>query len=124
MREHVNEFNHLYWTEQNLRFVEAKRSFVEGYKRRTGGEEPSTGDLNEFYRNFLNENYYNHYEYNQKWIRYNLGLLWSACKVFFIGLIKKSSNESLFFDRERILFSFKQVKLFEFGLLVARVLNN
>lgn len=97
MREWVHEYNHQYWTEQNLRFVEAKRAFVEAHKRqqRIKNEEikePTTAEYNEFYKRFLNENYYNHYDYNQKWLRYNFALLWPACKVFLYRLFVKNNR--------------------------------
>lgn len=111
LREHVNDFNHQYWTDQNLKFVEAKRLFVQEFKQRQLNElvrsrrrerengnvttendvdvnEPDTAQMNEFYKNFLDENYYSHYAYNQSWIKYNLSLIWPAYRVFFYRLKK------------------------------------
>lgn len=132
MREWVHEYNHQYWTEQNLRFVEAKRAFVEAHKRhqRIKNEEikePTTAEYNEFYKRFLNENYYNHYDYNQKWLRYNFALLWPACKVFLYRLFVKNNRVNkrlkweikiclspfLFLNCYLISSKFKQVVLFE-----------
>lgn len=96
LREQVHAFNHQYWTEQNLKFLEARKRFVATYrvKQKLKGsagasKDPDTTEMNEFYRTFLNENYYNHYEYNRKWIRYNFSLLWPATKVFFYRLNKR-----------------------------------
>ena len=107
MRHRVHVFNDSYWTQQNLKFIEARKDFVETYKRRkrlqkgglTGenGEEsmePTTAELNDFYRQFLNDNYYNHYEYNQKWIRLNFGLLVPAFRVQMYRLRKRLLQRS------------------------------
>ena len=100
MRHRVHVFNDTYWTQQNLKFIEARKEFIETYKRRkrlqkrtedteTESMEPTTAELNEFYRQFLNDNYYNHYESNQKWIRLNFGLLIPAFRVQMYRLRKR-----------------------------------
>jgi hypothetical protein len=50
--------------------------------------------MNEFYKEFLNENYLNHYEYNKKWFNYNFSLLMPAVRVYFYRLKNKSRRVS------------------------------
>jgi len=105
-REKINAWNHEYWTQQNLKFIQSKRSFVENIKTKkllekklqnlTSSNDTSsiqtnddTDEMKEFYRKFLNDNYYNHYEYNKKWFWLNLGLLWPAARVYFYRLNKR-----------------------------------
>ncbi len=109
-REQVNTWNHEYWTQQNLKFIQSKRSFVENLKTKklldkklnsltTSNDTSSiqtnddTDEMKEFYRNFLNDNYYNHYEYNKKWFWLNLGLLWPAARVFMYRFNKRRSQK-------------------------------
>ena len=95
LREKVFEFNNDYWTQQNLKFLESKRIFTQRFKmreqymnrKRLENSEPtittSNADiqLNEFYKQFLNENYHNHIEYNRQWYKYNFMLLKMSAKV-------------------------------------------
>lgn len=98
LREKIFDFNNQYWTQQNLKFIESKRKFIENYKfeqKYLRGhsekeiEEPDAVKMNEFYKNFLNENYESHYDYNRQWFKYNIKLLWPATKVFFYRVNKK-----------------------------------
>jgi hypothetical protein len=105
LREKVFEFNNDYWTQQNLKFVEAKRKYLqrmkvieELQKRRWASENPSAAHdekvaapsrqaddldikMNEFYRQWLNENYHSHSDYNWQWYKYNFALLYLAARV-------------------------------------------
>lgn len=110
MREKVLEWNQEYWTQSNLNFVHSKQKFTENIKNTkrleqklsildhgqlTKSSKNSSDDINEsaemteFYRKFLNDNYHNHYEYNKKWFKLNLQLLWPATKVYFYRLNKR-----------------------------------
>lgn len=100
LREKIFDFNHQYWTQQNLQFIESKKKFIEKYRieqkylnyNRIKDEEiadPDMTQMNEFYKDFLNKNTQVHYDYNRKWFKYNLQLLWPATKVFFFRLNKK-----------------------------------
>jgi hypothetical protein len=101
MREKVFQFNHDYWTQQNLKFLEAKRKYTQKMKIREQLEKMNRGaenqietktaaatpedidnqKMNEFYKQFLNENFHNHSEYNRQWYRYNFMLLDLAARV-------------------------------------------
>ena len=110
LREEVNEFNHQYWTEQNLKFIEARRKFSEKKRMErqflnrenafTSPEfepidtDPNSKNMNEFYKEFLNDNYQNHYEYNKKWFNYNFALLIPAIRVYFYRLRNKNRDIS------------------------------
>jgi len=104
LREEVQEFNHQYWTEQNLKFIEAKKKFSELkrmerlYLNKSENKQPDTIDpelnaklMNEFYKEFLNDNYLNHYEYNKKWFNYNFSLLMPALRVYVYRLRNKKT---------------------------------
>ncbi|RNA35932.1 apoptogenic mitochondrial [Brachionus plicatilis] len=92
LKDQVFDFNQQYWTQQNLKFVESRKKFIEKHRidqkvlNRNKLEQfeindPDTDQMNEFYKTFLDENYHNHYEYNRLWFRKNLALLWPATKV-------------------------------------------
>ena len=118
LREEINDWNHQYWTEQNLKFVDAKQKYREMYDSHKkiaekiaalnneknhkitsiedlNMENNESLQLNDFYREFLNENYYAHCEYNSKWISYNFQLLWPATKVFFYRMGKRFQMKKL-----------------------------
>ena len=100
LREKVFEYNNQYWTEQNLKFIEAKKKFIENLKMEqqylklnsnsnsldANDPEFNSKQMNEFYKVFLNENYYSHYEYNKTWFKYNLSLIMPAIRVYFYRL--------------------------------------
>jgi hypothetical protein len=107
LRERVYEYNNDYWTQQNLKFLDAKRIYAQQFKVRqnymnqmmkTSGNQsthkPDQNDsdlqMNEFYKQFLNENYYNHYEYNKTWFKLNFQLLWMAARVNLYRLSKNN----------------------------------
>jgi hypothetical protein len=109
LREKINEFNHHYWTQQNLKFLEARKKFIEKYRieqkylRKNSklnnessstelnqADEPDSVKMNEFYKKFLDDNYYLHYEYNTKWLKYNFALLIPAVRVYFYRLMKRN----------------------------------
>ncbi len=110
LREKINEFNHHYWTQQNLKFLEARKIFIEKYrieqkflrknsklncelsKENQVDDEPDSVKMNEFYKKFLDDNYYLHYEYNTKWLKYNFSLLIPAVKVYFYRLMKRNKK--------------------------------
>lgn len=95
LREKVFEFNNDYWTQQNLKFLDSKKRYLQRVKMREQYEqrlqnnasqssqsnEKSDLIMNEFYQKFLNDNYYSHYEYNKNWYKYNFMLLWMALRV-------------------------------------------
>ena len=105
MRENVLAWNQEYWTQQNLKFIHSKRSFLENLKKskqietkmesatfkinqnkldfKDDQSATDSNEMNEFYKAFLNESYQNHYEYNKKWFKLNLQLLWPAARVYF-----------------------------------------
>ncbi len=110
LREKINEFNHHYWTQQNLKFLEARKKFIEKYRieqkylRKNSKltniesstenqiDEPDSVKMNEFYKKFLDDNYYLHYEYNTKWLKYNFALLIPAVRVYFHRLMKRNKK--------------------------------
>lgn len=92
LKDNIFEFNQQYWTQQNLKFIESRKKFIEKHRidqkilnknklEQLEINDPNNDQMNEFYKEFLNENYFNHYEYNRLWFRKNLSLLWPACKV-------------------------------------------
>lgn len=112
MRERILEFNQRYWTEQNVSFIESRREFNEKLRNKkrvdekfaqldhsytTRAKDANTSEnlndsleMNEFYKQFLNENYHKHYKYNRLWFKMNLSLLWPATRVFFYRLLNRN----------------------------------
>jgi hypothetical protein len=134
LREQVLEWNHQYWTQQNLNFIQSKRNFLENLNKSkqidkqffssfgesasatsftikeslhsfnldkssttnaesTNKTELENAAINEFYKKFLNDNYHNHYEYNKKWFKLNLKLLWPAVRVHFYRIGKQFKSK-------------------------------
>ena len=110
LREEVYEFNHQYWTEQNLKFIDAKKKYLDKkrveqlYLKMNGAEdaddeaspntdpEANTRQMNEFYKQFLNENYINHYEYNKKWFNYNFAMIIPAIRVYLYRKVNRNKS--------------------------------
>ncbi|CAF0780447.1 unnamed protein product [Brachionus calyciflorus] len=98
LKDKIFEFNQQYWTQQNLKFIQSRKKYIENYRieqklnNRNNDidvQDPDTNQMNEFYKKFLNENYHNHYEYNRQWFKYNISLLWPATRVFLYRLRRK-----------------------------------
>ncbi len=101
LREKVFQFNNDYWTQQNLKFLEAKKKYTQRMKIREQLEKRNLAEnadahaknpsaspedvenqlMNDFYKQFLNENFHNHSEYNRQWYKYNFMLLYMAARV-------------------------------------------
>lgn len=109
-RQQIFEYNQQYWTEQNLSFIESRREFNEKLRTKKrldekmslqqkqtetdSTEQNDSIEMNEFYKEFLNENYHKHYLYNRRWFRMNLSMLWPATRVFFYRLLFRSNKKA------------------------------
>ena len=111
-RQKIFDYNHKYWSEQNLSFIESRREFSTRLRNKKilnekiYGISHSAGDsvsedineskeMNQFYKEFLNANYQKHYKYNTVWFKLNLSLLLPAVRVFLYRMFKKNNNKFL-----------------------------
>ncbi len=105
-RQKIFDFNHKYWSEQNLSFIESRREFSAKLRNKKILNEKIFGisrsidsvseenmneskEMNQFYKEFLNANYQKHYKYNTEWFKLNLSLLFPALRVWFYRMFKK-----------------------------------
>jgi hypothetical protein len=93
--EFVQDWNQEYWTQQNLKYVTEKQKFVENWKLWNNYDQIRTNDPNidsklvcEFNKNFLNDTFVTHWNYNKIWYSYNFQLLWLEFRVFTDRLFK------------------------------------
>jgi hypothetical protein len=86
LHEHVQQWNHNYWSQQNLRYNFEKQKFINNFKL-THNQEPDTKEMTLFYKNFLDNSYQIHANYNKQWYKYNFMLIGKAFKVNFVRLL-------------------------------------
>jgi hypothetical protein len=93
-REKVQNWNHQYWTQQNLKYNFEKQKFINNIKlneNKTNNENnPNEIDPNlmsKFYKKYLDDSFLIQHNYNRQWYRYNFQLLWPAFKVFLYKLL-------------------------------------
>ncbi|XP_061699249.1 cytochrome c oxidase assembly factor 8 isoform X3 [Syngnathoides biaculeatus] len=83
LRQDTEDWNHAFWTQQNVTFSEEKNAFVASQLRAKGLTERdqqgrrrtlSTEEMSVFYKNFLDKNRERHARYNKEWYRRNLSV--------------------------------------------------
>uniref|UniRef100_A0A8C7YIZ6 Cytochrome c oxidase assembly factor 8 n=1 Tax=Oryzias sinensis TaxID=183150 RepID=A0A8C7YIZ6_9TELE len=90
LRQETEDWNHKFWTQQNLNFSEEKEAFVvsqlagkgltlrdvDGRRRSLSSEEMAV-----FYKSFLDKNRKHHASYNKEWYRRNFTITWLMGRV-------------------------------------------
>ena len=83
-RQSVYDKNQLYWEQHNNEFNKLKKEFTEKRLKEINKEDVTTVDAEEmavFYKQFLNDNYTKHLNYNKWWYKKNLYLVFLALKL-------------------------------------------
>uniref|UniRef100_A0A3Q3XAW3 Uncharacterized protein n=1 Tax=Mola mola TaxID=94237 RepID=A0A3Q3XAW3_MOLML len=90
LRQETEDWNHDFWTKQNISFSKEKESFIvsqlktkgltlrddEGRRRSLNSEEMAV-----FYKNFLDKNRIRHASYNNEWYRRNFSITLLMARV-------------------------------------------
>ncbi|XP_028398611.1 apoptogenic protein 1, mitochondrial-like [Dendronephthya gigantea] len=91
-KQDLMSWHHSFWLHQNLKFTKEKKEYtlkrdlIENAK--ADGKEKAD-DLSLFYKEFLDENFSVHFQYQREWYRRNFLLLWYGLKVDVERLFKK-----------------------------------
>ncbi|XP_017262967.1 cytochrome c oxidase assembly factor 8 [Kryptolebias marmoratus] len=94
LRQDTEDWNHDFWTEQNISFSKEKEAFIvsqlkakgltlrdeDGRRRALGSE-----DMALFYKSFLDKNRSRHLNYNREWYRRNLSITLLMARVALSG---------------------------------------
>ena len=91
-REKLDEFNHQYWSQQNLKYNFERQKYLKSIKSLNIKNNETTNELDSnlmstFYKNYLDDSFITHYNYNRQWYSYNFQLLLPALKVFLYRLL-------------------------------------
>ncbi|XP_011303338.1 apoptogenic protein 1, mitochondrial [Fopius arisanus] len=79
-RESTHEWNHKFWSEHNARFISERKEFQN--KLKAEGKESVTADeMSVFYKQFLDNNWKNHVNYNYSWYKRNVKILFLEIRV-------------------------------------------
>ncbi|XP_076749013.1 cytochrome c oxidase assembly factor 8 [Xylocopa sonorina] len=73
-REDTQNWNHNFWTKHNISFIEERKQFQENLKSK-GKTSITADDMSVFYKDFLDKNWHNHFNYNISWYKKNIRLL-------------------------------------------------
>ncbi|KAK6181326.1 hypothetical protein SNE40_009205 [Patella caerulea] len=84
--ENVMKWNQDFWANHNKNFTKKKEEYIEQTlksKSKVEGENPTLtpGEMSVFYKQFLDENYRLHTQYNIEWYKKNISLLFPALQV-------------------------------------------
>lgn len=84
-REKLQNWNHQYWTQQNLKYNFEKQKYIDRMKLNNKDELNSpdyhSKIMTKFYKKYLDDTFVTHYSYNSQWYSYNFQLLWPAFKA-------------------------------------------
>lgn len=86
LHEHIQQWNHNYWTQQNIRYNFEKQKFINNFKL-MHNQEPNAKEMTLFYKNFLDNSYSIHAFYNKQWYKYNFILIFKAFKLNLVRFI-------------------------------------
>ncbi|CAJ1074562.1 cytochrome c oxidase assembly factor 8 [Xyrichtys novacula] len=97
LRQETEDWNHNFWTKQNITFTKEKEAFIfsqlkakgltardEQGRRRTLSSE----EMAEFYKSFLDHNRARHAKYNKEWYRRNFTITLLMARVSFSSIMK------------------------------------
>ncbi|XP_077476803.1 cytochrome c oxidase assembly factor 8 [Stigmatopora argus] len=102
MRQDTEDWNHIFWAEQNLMFAKEKDAFIVSHLKTKGLTECdqkgrrrtlSSEEMSIFYKNFLDKNRVRHACYNREWYRRNLSITFLMARVALHNLWKKVKDK-------------------------------
>lgn len=101
LRQETEDWNHDFWTQQNITFSKEKESFIasqlsaKGLSRRDEQGRRRSLDSEEmavFYKNFLDKNRTRHANYNKEWYRRNFTITFLMARVTLQNVWKNLST--------------------------------
>ncbi|XP_061652182.1 cytochrome c oxidase assembly factor 8 isoform X2 [Phyllopteryx taeniolatus] len=101
LRQDTEDWNHRFWTQQNVTFSKEKEAFIVSQLKAKGLTERhqqgrrtlSSEEMSVFYKNFLDKNRERHASYNKKWYRRNLSITVLMARVALHKLWKTIVNK-------------------------------
>ncbi|XP_058471387.1 cytochrome c oxidase assembly factor 8 [Solea solea] len=90
LRQETEDWNHQFWTKQNIAFNKEKHAFITSQLKEKGlGVRDENGrrrsldseEMAKFYKNFLDENTTRHANYNREWYRRNFTITFLMARV-------------------------------------------
>lgn len=90
-QEELNSWNEDFWKKHNERYLKEKDKFVSDVlKKRNSSDQQSVSadELSVFYKDFLDKNWKNHFNYNINWYRQHFYVTFLEFKVKLHRLIK------------------------------------
>ena len=86
LRQETQQFNQEWWTKHNTEFKLGREEFIKHILETKYPDEPdkttlSADEMSLFYRDFMNQHWRNHLEYNKEWQRRNWTIIWLMFKV-------------------------------------------
>jgi len=90
LQQEENHFwNEQFWSKHNAAFYDQQKKFMSLHAE-TNKEDPiDSTKMSEFYKQFLDERWDLHYNYNKEWYKKNLSMLWPAFRVSIYRLLKR-----------------------------------
>ena len=86
LRQETQKFNESWWTKHNAEFKEGREQFIREILKTKYPDEPdkttlSADEMSVFYRNFMNQNWKNHLDYNKEWQKRNWTIIFLMFRV-------------------------------------------
>ncbi|XP_051942122.1 cytochrome c oxidase assembly factor 8 [Hippocampus zosterae] len=98
MRQDTEDWNHQFWSQQNLTFGKEKDAFIVSQLKAKGLTERdqqgrrrtlTSEEMSVFYKDFLDKNRQRHVNYNKEWYRRNLSITFLMARVALHNLWKR-----------------------------------
>ncbi|XP_033893487.2 cytochrome c oxidase assembly factor 8-like [Acipenser ruthenus] len=98
LRQETEDWNHQFWTNQNISFSKEKEGFIYSCLKEKGLElrdedgrkrTLSADEMAEFYKEFLNKNYQKHSVYNKEWYMRNFTITFLMGRVALLKTWRK-----------------------------------
>ena len=96
LRQETQKFNQSWWIKHNTDFKQGREEFIKNILETEYPDEPdkttlSADEMSLFYRDFMNQNWKNHLEYNTEWQKRNWKIIWLMLKVQCENLLKRKT---------------------------------
>ena len=90
------KFNQDWWTRHNTEFKLGRETFIQNILKTKYADQPdkntlSADEMSEFYRDFMNNNWRNHLDYNKEWQKRNWKIIWLMLRVNLEKLLSRKS---------------------------------
>ncbi|CAD6208326.1 GSCOCG00003332001-RA-CDS [Cotesia congregata] len=79
-REATQNWNKKFWFDHNSKFIKERKEFQKELEA-NGNKSITADEMSVFYKNFLDKNWKNHFNYNISWYQQNIRILFLELKV-------------------------------------------